>query len=307
MDTLHQQLSTLEELFQEVAHQYESAATSLREGHLPERTPGFQLEAARKVFTDTLNVLSEVGETYGLAPVSQHASLTSALDYLKIALDAKKEIERQQKLIADARTIVDDARHISHQTNAELLAPVNAALDSLTQVLNENNHEEAELVVKGDHPVSRLIAYTTHRDSLNDEEYDSFRLNIEESFGRSILRDIDRGRITLDSATSFEKEVIVGDVQEDTQNEIIDIIDEIEVDFVNEHEETEEESEEKPEFFEETMHDEHEPFWPPVFEEQEQQEEPEQTLNGEFEIDEDFDPEEDTMTGRLSSNEEATH
>ena len=305
MDTLHQQLSTLEELFQEVAHQYESAAASLREGNLPERTPGFQLEAARKVFTDTLNVLSEVGETYGLAPVSQHASLPSALDYLRIANDTRKEIERQHKLLADGRAVVDEARQITHHVNADLLTPVTSAANALSNALDEKKYDIAEQVVLGDHPLARLLAYTNHRDSLNDEEYDSFRLSIEENFGRSILRDIDRGRITVPSSEPVEAETIINEAQEDTQNEIIDIIDEIEVDFVEEQEIEENSNGQNTEFYDETMHDEHEPFWPPVFDGN--QESTDETLNGEFEIDEDFDPEEDTMTGRLSSNEETTH
>jgi|GEM_PF-4887342 len=332
MGTLRHQLSTLDELFKEVAIQYEAAAATLREGLLPDRTPGFQLDAARKVFTDTLSVLSDVGDTYGLAPVSQNASLPSALSYLNTVREAKEELERQQKLLADAHVVLSEARMISHVQSPEELQNVQNEIIESVNKLDNMDLNEAQSLIDGSHSISKLIAYTSHRDSLSDDEYDSFRDTIEEKFGRSVLRDVDRGRITLANSESpetmpeeidsiFEEET---EDQEDTQNEIIDIVDESEPEFEqpimngsayedhseSEEEQTEEEGESKEEeletevineteFFDETMHDEHEPFWPPTLEE-DQNNGVEESLNGEFEIDEDFNPEEDTITGRLS-------
>ena len=340
MGTLRHQLSTLDELFKEVAIQYEAAAATLREGLLPDRTPGFQLDAARKVFTDTLSVLSDVGDTYGLAPVSQNASLPSALSYLNTVREAKDELERQQKLLSDAHAILAEAKMIAHEQHPEELENVQNMIIQSTNQLDNMDLDEAQQLVNGSHPLSKLISYTNHRDSLSDEEYDSFRDAIEESFGRAILRDIDRGRIALASTIATEAEAEIEDEveadpyvgeeridQAETQSEIIDIVDESEPEFeapmmngvtYENHTELEEpepdvevadtdeegpeiineSSENQTEFFDETMHDEHEPFWPPSIEED--QTVIEETLNGEFEIDEDFNPEEDTITGRLS-------
>ena len=337
MGTLRHQLSTLDELFKEVAIQYEAAAATLREGLLPDRTPGFQLDAARKVFTDTLSVLSDVGDTYGLAPVSQNASLPSALSYLNTVREAKEELERQQKLLADAHVVLSEAKMISHVQSPEELHNVQSEIVESVNKLDNMDLNEAQSLIDGSHSLSKLIAYTSHRDSLSDDEYDAFRDTIEEKFGRSVLRDVDRGRITLTSSESsepleaseplpeeinsiFEEET---EDQEDTQNEIIDIVDESEPEFeqpimngsaYEDHSEPEEEQTEEEEnkeeeletevineteFFDETMHDEHEPFWPPTLED-DQNNGVEESLNGEFEIDEDFNPEEDTITGRLS-------
>lgn len=340
MGTLRHQLSTLEELFKEVAIQYEAAAATLREGLLPDRTPGFQLDAARKVFTDTLSVLSDVGDTYGLAPVSQNASLPSAQSYLNTVQEAKQELERQQKLISDASMVLSEANLIKHHQLPEMLEPIREAIYSSQSRLEKVDLEEAQKLIDGIHPISKLIAYTNHRDSLSDDEYDSFRLQIEEAFGRAILRDIDRGRIiyttTIPEQIQPEQEIelepetteevdepMPAEAQEETQNEIIDIVDESdEAEFdesmmngavfhemseaAEDTQEVETEEEEvletevtaETEPFDETMHDEHEPFWPPSIEESE--ETISETLNGEFEIDEDFNPEEDTITGRLS-------
>lgn len=335
MGTLRHQLSTLDELFKEVAIQYEAAAATLREGLLPDRTPGFQLDAARKVFTDTLSVLSDVGDTYGLAPVSQNASLPSALSYLNTVREAKEELERQHKLLADAHVVLSEAKMMAHVQFPEELQNVQNEIVESVNKLDNMDLNEAQLLIDGSHPISKLIAYTSHRDSLSDEEYDSFRDTIEETFGRSVLRDIDRGRIVLTATVPTEGEpeeidaaidsVLEEDVedQEDTQNEIIDIVDESEPEFeqplmngsaFENHSPAEEETEEptesqeevpetevinETEFFDETMHDEHEPFWPPTLDE-DQNNGVEESLNGEFEIDEDFNPEEDTITGRLS-------
>ena len=324
MGTLRHQLSTLDELFKEVAIQYEAAAATLREGLLPDRTPGFQLDAARKVFTDTLSVLSDVGDAYGLAPVSQNASLPSALSYLNTVKEAKEELERQQKLLSDAHKVLAEAQTISHLSSDEELHSVQSAVVQSVNQLDNTDLEEAHKLVSGMHPISQIIAYISHRDSLSDDEYDSFRDTIEASFGRSILRDIDRSRIVIQSVEKpVQDDSMFEDIQEDTQNEIIDIVDESEpefeqpimngsayeeqTEFVGPTEETEETPKEdttetevinESEFFEETMHDEHEPFWPPSIEED--QNSVEESLNGEFEIDEDFNPEEDTITGRLS-------
>ena len=331
MGTLRHQLSTLDELFKEVAIQYEAAAATLREGLLPDRTPGFQLDAARKVFTDTLSVLSDVGDAYGLAPVSQNASLPSALSYLNTVKEAKEELERQQKLLADAHVVLSEAKMISHVQSLEELQNVQGEIVESINKLDNMDLNEAQSLIDGSHPISKLIAYTSHRDSLSDDEYDSFRDTIEEKFGRSVLRDVDRGRIVLASSESLdvlpeEINAVIQEVptedQEDTQNEIIDIVDESEPDFeqpimngsaFEDHSRLEEQPEEpetekeeletevinETEFFDETMHDEHEPFWPPTLEE-DHNKSVEESLNGEFEIDEDFNPEEDTITGRLS-------
>ena len=321
MGTLHHQLSTLDELFKEVAIQYEAAAATLREGLLPDRTPGFQLDAARKVFTDTLSVLSDVGDAYGLAPVSQNASLPSAVSYLNTVKEAKHELERQQKLLAGANMVLAEAKLITHVQDTSVLEPIENAIDQSQNSLDNTDLGVAQDLVDGAHTLSKLIAYTNHRDSLSDDEYDSFRQQIEDAFGRPVLRDIDRGRVVFSSTFSEESDSFYEEDQLDTQNDIIDIVDESE-DELNEsimngseyyqEESTIEEPEttevdqqvleteviEDTEVYDETMHDEHEPFWPPTIEEP--SDELPETLNGEFEIDEDFNPEEDTITGRLS-------
>ena len=317
MGTLRHQLSTLDELFKEVAIQYEAAAATLREGLLPDRTPGFQLDAARKVFTDTLSVLSDVGDTYGLAPVSQNASLPSAVSYLNTVQEAKQELERQQKLLSGANMVLAEAKLITHVQDPELLQPVGDAISQAQSHLDNTDLDEAKLLVDGSHTLSKLIAYTNHRDSLSDDEYDSFRQQIEDAFGRPVLRDIDRGRVLFSSTFTDEGDSFYDEIQEDTQNDIIDIVDESEPEFDDtilngatypEEALTSEEEEATPEIeaevvdnseiFDETMHDEHEPFWPPSIEES--TDDVPESLNGEFEIDEDFNPEEDTITGRLS-------
>ena len=331
LHTLHHQLSTLEELFKEVASQYEMAAHSLREGLLPERTPGFQLDAARKVLLDTLSALSEVGESYGIAAISQNASLPSAYDYLTTIRDAKEEEDRKEKLFTDARSVISEAQSLTHLNNGEALSHVYDSIVQLSDRINDDDLEEAERVVNGEHPISMLAAYTGHRDSLSDEEYDSFRNHIEEYFGRPVLRDIDRGRITLIFDASETSEIIIEEEQLETQNEIIDIIDETE----DGHEEIIEtvsieieDSDPLPPL-EDTLNDNDISFWPPIQDDADgdgafagsdhtehtlniedeqietEQFESEQFESDHFDADQTFDPE-DTIPGHFS-NEEQTN
>ena len=240
LNTLQQQLATLEELFLEVANQYEAAATTLREGLLPDRTPGFQLDAARKVLVDTLNTLAEAGEAYGIASISQTASIASAHDYLRTVIAAHEEAERKRKLLMDAHRTVQDARLLTHDHDPATLAHIHETVLQLSQQLDGQDYELASNITEGHHPISMLIAYAAHRDALSDEEYDAFRDQIEQFFGRPVLRDIDRGRIAISPTVPYTngEEVVIEDEQLDTDNEIIDIIeetdDEFDTEFVSE-------------------------------------------------------------------------
>ncbi|MEM8489112.1 MAG: hypothetical protein AAF564_26435, partial [Bacteroidota bacterium] len=72
---LKKQLSNIEQIFQEFADQYDAAAQSLRNGFVPEPIPSIQLEAARKVVTDTFAAISEAGDMFDMEPLSENASL----------------------------------------------------------------------------------------------------------------------------------------------------------------------------------------------------------------------------------------
>ncbi len=289
LDALRKQLSTLEELTEEVAHQYENTANKLRDGLIPEETPGVQLDAARKVLLDTLSTLSSLGEPFGIASVSEDASLPLAYEYLNRIIKAKEEAERQRKLLEDARMITSEAQALRHNTMPDALNHIFTAVQEIADQLDGRNLEEAERMINGEHPVSMLVAYAKHRASLSDSEYDAFRDHIEEHFGRPILRDLDRGHITHTESVPFINEVIVSDVDEEgAEEEVIDII------------ETSDESEENSfltelaedmngnnPFDDDTLHGEHELFWPPAIEDESdtKSEESESEVGNEFNSD----------------------
>lgn len=224
-DPLEKQLTNLEQLFEEFAEQYETAARDLREGRVPNRVPGIQLDAARKVLNDTLLTLSEAAEPFGIEPVQEDASLPEALVYLKGVQEARAEAERQRLLLEEARMVVAEMELLEHQSAPDALQRVHEAIAELTHQLENRNLEEAEQLTSGHHPLSKLVAYTGHRDTLSDEEYDLFRESIEENFGRPLLRDIDRGWvIKLTPPASGEQVTDQGQ----TEADLLDVIDESE-------------------------------------------------------------------------------
>lgn len=224
-DPLEKQLTNLEQLFEEFAEQYETAAQELREGRVPNRVPGIQLDAARKVLNDTLLTLSEAAAPFGIEPIQEDASLPDALIYLKGVQEARAEAERQRLLLEEARMVVAEMESLQHQSAPDALHRVHEAIAELSEQLEARNLEEAEQLTSGHHPLSKLVAYTGHRDTLSDEEYDSFRESIEENFGRPLLRDIDRGWVI--KLTSSASEELVAD-QGQTEEELLDVIDESE-------------------------------------------------------------------------------
>lgn len=222
-DPLEKQLTNLEQLFEEFAEQYETAARDLREGRVPNRVPGIQLDAARKVLTDTLLTLSEAARPFDIDPLHEEASLSEALAYLKNVQEARAEAERQRLLLEEARMVVAEMELLEHQAAPDALHRVHEAIAELSSQLEARNLEEAEHLTSGQHPLSKLVAYTGHRDTLSDEEYDAFRESIEQHFGRPLLRDIDRGWvIKMTSSSSEDTRADQGETDDDVQLEIIE-------------------------------------------------------------------------------------
>ncbi len=198
-DPLQKQLGNIEQIFQEFADQYETAATSLRQGFVPEPIPSIQLDAARKVVNDTFDAISEAGEPFNMEPLSGDSSLTSAGEYLEKIIEARMQAEKKKRLLDDAIAIVRDIEALGHSVNPDELNIVKTAAEEMRKELDDQNLAAAEQLLGGNHPMAMLAAYSRHRETLNDDEYDDFRQKIELEFGRSLLRDIDRGRIIIES------------------------------------------------------------------------------------------------------------
>ena len=197
-DPLQKQLANIEQIFQEFADQYDAAAQSLRYGLVPDPIPSIQLEAARKVVSDTFAAISEAGEAFEMAPLDADTSLSVAGEYLERILEARARAERIRLKLEEARLIISEVEALHHVTNPEELARVKMAAEELSQELAAKNMEAAENLLSGDNPLSMFAAYARHRETLNDEEYDQVREAIQEHYGRSLLRDIDRGRVIFD-------------------------------------------------------------------------------------------------------------
>lgn len=204
-DPLQKQLANIEQIFQEFADQYDEAANSLRDGLVPDPIPSIQLEAARKVVTDTFTAISEAGQPFDMEPLDNGSSLHAAGEYLGRVLEARTRVAREQRMLDDARQVVQEVAALVHTTNPDELTSVRNTTESLLQQLDERNLETAEHLLNGNHPVAMLAAYARHRNTLNDEEYDSFRDAIQQNYGRPLLRDIDRGRLIIDQADTAQE------------------------------------------------------------------------------------------------------
>ncbi len=196
-DPLQKQLANIEQIFQEFADQYDEAARSLRNGLVPDPIPSIQLEAARKVVTDTYAAISEAGQPFGMEPLDNNSSLFQAGDYLMLVVEARAKAERERQMVEDARLVIHAVDALVHQSEPEVLNQLKTSSQNLLQELEDGNLETAESLISGEHPLAMLAAYTQHRNTLNDEEYDTFRDAIQENYGRALLRDIDRGRVVL--------------------------------------------------------------------------------------------------------------
>ena len=194
-DPLERQLGNLDQLFKEFADQYELAAQSLRSGYVPDPIPNIQLDAARKVFSDTIDAINDAAAPFEIEPMPETPSILMATEYYYRVLEAQAEQERRRKLIEEAHLVIAEIQTLQHKDDPEALDPVQEAIRELTGQLDENNFDDAERLISGEHPLAMLASYAGHRETLSDEEYDTFRENIQNEFGRHVLRDIDRGRV----------------------------------------------------------------------------------------------------------------
>ncbi len=240
-DPLQKQLANIEQIFKEFADQYDAAAQSLRDGLVPEPIPSIQLEAARKVVSDTFAAISEAGKPFDMETLDDNSSLTIAGEYLGRVLDARAEAEKLKQRLEDARLIVSEAFGLRHDSDSTMLSQVHDNINDVNAALNDENIEMADALLSGDHVLAMLAAYARHRDTLSDQEYDNFREAIQEHYGRPLLRDIDRGRITFDAIelnenpSADDQELLAEDVQEialeeEVQDHQFDPISEIDID-----------------------------------------------------------------------------
>ncbi len=228
-DPLQKQLANIKQIFQEFADQYDAAAQSLRDGLVPDPIPSIQLEAARKVVSDTFAAISEAGQPFEMDPLSDDSSLAVAGEYLERILEARAHAEQILKKLDDARHILGEVEALEHVNDPEELSKVKLAVEELRHELEEQNMEAAENLLSGDNPLTMLAAYAHHRETLNDEEYDQIRETIQEHFGRSLLRDIDRGRVIFKEAEIMHSIDIIGSSPEDAPEHASGIADDTDV------------------------------------------------------------------------------
>ncbi|MFK7848089.1 MAG: hypothetical protein AB8G77_22565 [Rhodothermales bacterium] len=233
-DPLQKQLANIEQIFQEFADQYDAAAQSLRNGLVPDPIPSIQLEAARKVVKDTFAAISEAGQPFEIEPLDEESSLSVAGEYLERVLEARARAEEIRMKIEEARLVISEVETLQHASDPEVLAQVSTSIEDLTHELDEKNLDVAEKLLSGEHALTMLAAYARHRDTLSDLEYDSFRESIQSHYGRSLLRDIDRGRVVFEQNDQVEHTVDFGTDNDNSESTVVieeetDLLDEEEV------------------------------------------------------------------------------
>ncbi len=233
-DPLQKQLSNIEQIFQEFADQYDAAAHSLRNGLVPDPIPSIQLEAARKVVTDTYAAISEAGQPFEMEPLDDESSLSAAGEYLEHVLDARIKAEQMRIKIEEARLVVAEVETLQHVSDPDVLAQVKTSTRELSLELDDKNLDVAENLLSGEHALTMLAAYARHRDTLSDLEYDSFRESIQSHYGRSLLRDIDRGRVIFEQNEQVEHTIDFGINTDDSETAVViedeaDLLDEEEM------------------------------------------------------------------------------
>ncbi|MEM8486173.1 MAG: hypothetical protein AAF564_11535, partial [Bacteroidota bacterium] len=130
--------------------------------------------------------------------------LAEAGNYLMHVHEERRKAEEIRKKLEEAAQVVSQVATLRHTSDPEVLSSVSASVAEMTAELEAKNLEAAENLLSGEHPMTMLAAYARHRDTLSDTEYDSFRETIQAHYGRALLRDIDRGRVTLDTEETIE-------------------------------------------------------------------------------------------------------
>lgn len=194
---LREQLSSLHDRFAEAASAYRTASDILQTGLLPEISPHLHLEALRETRRLTVAALSATGERVGIEPLPEISPFRDANLYLERIILAIQEAERKTQLLQEARRVIEEVRALSHASDPDKLKGIHDAIRAIEEQTVPEFAGDIDTFKKALDPVKWLAEYSWRRNSLSDDGYDTSRQELENNYGRWLLRDLDRGRIKV--------------------------------------------------------------------------------------------------------------
>ena len=207
MDHLEERLDALGERFEALAEQLDEAAGELREGQFPNGDLVPSLQETQEQLEEVFEDVSERTKERDVTPPESSYSLPKLKNCLESIREAE-EVETRE-LVENARQVLQAARALRHESDPERLEDVRAQVQEVRERVDDGDEDEAEAVVEGRHPLAMLVAYATRASTLSDDEYETYRDGIEETYGRSLIRDLDLRRIRKEEVPKSEPEIEV--------------------------------------------------------------------------------------------------
>lgn len=190
---LLQQLGTLRESYPSLGHRLEEAAQSLQAKGTP---PHESLVAELTNYCQKFAHLRGQVQGPSAGPVNSLAELENLV---KTQLATMGTNSQKQEAIA----LLDRILSIRHQDQRDFapLESVKARANEMRRNISETPgnelHPNAQVILKGKHPITAILTLIEKRDQLSDDEWANLEEEINVTFGKQIAIAISRGKLQV--------------------------------------------------------------------------------------------------------------
>ena len=183
----------------------ESASGMISSGTLPPAGLLDDVASTRKRFDDFREEVRQAGVALSAPDASSRnlGSVDEIHSFLGVIAAAEAEHGKRGQLRKEAKAVLDRVLALTHRGQSEFapLGEVHAKARALAERISAGSPhqlpEEVDSLLRGDHPLARLLALVDPGQKLNDEEWAQALEVIEKEFGKPLSVAAARERLVI--------------------------------------------------------------------------------------------------------------
>jgi RNA polymerase sigma factor (RpoD-like family) len=204
---LHQQLSSLEDIFFQLVPKLSEALQELQDSGKPLSAELIlELSNSRNQFNALRARVFELAESLVLSPTQKEPeidSLTGLKSLLEDAVQAEEQKEASVQVRQQALRVLERVLAIAHRDNSDFqpLLECQEKARELQRAISESqgpdSHSDTQALAEGNHSFAQLLTLIEQGDELDDDHSADLHDNVAESFGRTLATAAVRGRLRV--------------------------------------------------------------------------------------------------------------
>jgi RNA polymerase sigma factor (RpoD-like family) len=204
---LVEQLTCLEQLFDQLSIGLSKAASQLQEPGIPlSEKLILELESARKNFVELRDRVIKLAESSGISPIPKPDEIVSRrhLETLLHAIaDAEKKKSESEKVRSSALKVIEKILAIAHRVESDFqpLQECHKKASELYLAISDSQesdlHPDTQNLADGNHPFSKLLKLISDLEDVDYECLAELQDAVTESFGRTLAMAAVRGKLII--------------------------------------------------------------------------------------------------------------